>query len=318
MEILKTPAIRFNNLPDYPFQPNMVSIPFNGHTLNMHYVDEGDPQAQETIVLLHGQPTWSYLYRKVIPFLVAQGYRVIAPDLMGYGKSDKPADMAVITYANQETWLKVALFDQLDLKNITLFAQDWGGLIGLRLVAFYPERFKRVIVSNTGLPAGGKDSNFTPGDQPRMLLATVGAKIWQFYARRWPWFSIKGMVKQLTSKTLTEQELLAYEAPFPSRKFMATPRIMPSRIPMQPDTAATKRNWTTWKKLKDFDKPFKTAFSDGDMAAKMIPVEHNFQQHVKGAQGVDHVTIKGANHFLQEDQPEQVAREIIALVEADS
>jgi haloalkane dehalogenase len=164
---LRTPEENFTNLEGYPFKPNYLEIPFEGQQVRMHYLDERPADGKwrgETIVLLHGQPTWSYLYRKMIPLLLAAGHRVIAPDLIGFGKSDKPSRPSDISYGRQGEWMRAALFDILDLKDVNLFCQDWGGLIGLRLVAFHPERFARVVISNTGLPVGGKDSNFTPVD----------------------------------------------------------------------------------------------------------------------------------------------------------
>ena len=314
IKTLRTPDIYFKNLPDYNFKSNYVNIPFEGQQLRMHYLDEGDKNAPETVILLHGQPSWSYLYRHIIPHLVEAGYRVIAPDLIGFGKSDKLASMDDVTYNRQEEWLKIALFNELKLRNVTLFAQDWGGLLSLRIVAFYPDYFKRIIVSNTGLPAGGKDSNFTPGDQPRMFLATLGAKIWQTYAKYFPWYKPGGMAQSLTNRKLSKEEVAAYNAPFPNEKYKAVTRKMPSLIPMKANTPDTKRNWAAWKALANFDKPFLTAFSDNDMAAKMIPVPTNFQNHVEGAEGIEHITIENANHFLQEDQPEAVAKAIIKFI----
>ncbi len=314
MILLKTPESQFKNLPDYNFKANYVEIPFEGQKIRMHYLDEGDKDAKETVLLMHGQPSWSYIYRHVTPPLVKAGYRVIVPDLIGFGKSDKPSEISDITYNRQEDWLRIAMFEQLKLTNVTLFAQDWGGLLSLRIVAFHPEYFKRVIVSNTGLPAGGKDSNFTPGDQPRMFIATLGAKIWQIYSRYWPWFSIGGMAKKLTERKLSKAEQVAYDAPFPEKKYKAAPRAMPYLIPMKAGTPDTERNWEAWRKLANFEKPFKTAFSDGDMAANMIPVAKNFQNHIKGANGVNHVTITEASHFLQEDKPLEVARTIIDFI----
>lgn len=231
---LRTPDENFANLEGYPFKPNYLEIPFEGQQVRMHYVDERPADGKwsgETIVLLHGQPTWSYLYRKMIPLLLAAGHRVIAPDLIGFGKSDKPSRPHDISYGRQEEWMRAALFDVLDLKDVNLFCQDWGGLIGLRLVAFHPERFMRVVISNTGLPVGGKDSNFTPGDAPRKTMMLVGVKIWQQVAKRITAKMIGGLCGKLCRHiNLTDAEKAGYCAPFPSKEFLSGPRAMPQHI----------------------------------------------------------------------------------------
>lgn len=315
---LRTPETQFSMLDGYPFAANYVNVPFEGQFFRLHYVDAGPPLAEwsgETILLLHGQPSWSYLYRKVIPLLVAAGHRVVAPDLPGFGKSDKPSLADDITYARQEQWLRTALFDLLDLKDLTVFMQDWGGLIGLRLVAFEPERFSRVVVANTGLPVGGKDSNFLPDDAPRMALAYIGARIWQMVARR----LTPGMIGWMAGKLcrhvrLSDAEKAAYRAPFPDKRYLAGPRGMPQQIPLDPKSVASQRNREAWHRLKSFRKPFLTAFSDLDDAGRMLPVDRHFQQNVPGAAGQRHRTITSAGHFLQEDQPEQVAAAILDII----
>lgn len=315
MEILRTPDDRFKNLPGYPFAENYLEIPFAGQSLRIHYLDEGDKNAAETVVLLHGEPSWSFLYRKVIPPLVAAGHRVIAPDLIGFGKSDKPTRIDDYTYDRQETWLRTALFDILGLRDVTLYAQDWGGLLSLRIVAFAPQYFKRVMIANTGLPVGGKDSNFVPGDGPRKLPAYLGARIWQFAARRLPNFPVGRMAQLLASQSKLSPEIVAaYNAPFPDNRYKAGVRAMPQRIPLDPRSADSQRNQEAWRRLADFDKPFRTAFSDKDDAVRMVPVDRYFQQHVKGAQNQRHVTIQNAGHFLQEDQGERVAAELLAFI----
>ena len=315
MKLLRTPDHRFANLSGYPFESHYLEILFEGQKIRMHYLDEGGGSG-ETVVLLHGQPSWSYLYRKVIPPLVQAGHRVVAPDLIGFGKSDKPSRVEDYTYRRQEDWLRTALFGILQLRNVTLFAQDWGGLLSLRIVAFHPEYFARVMIANTGLPVGTKDSNFTPGDQPRMLRVTLGARVWQLFARWTPYFPIGAMAQLLASESkLTAQEKAGYDAPFPNRKYLAGPRIMPSLIPMNPHSEATRRNWEAWRRLASFNKPFRTAFSNEDFAVRIIPtVDQNFQKHIPGAQGQRHVRIANAGHFLQEDQGELVAREINAFI----
>ena len=315
MDIIRTPAVRFENLSGYPFAEHYLELPFEGQQLLMHYLDEGDKDAAETVVLLHGEPSWSYLYRKVISPLVAAGHRVIAPDLIGFGKSDKPTRIRDYTYDRQETWLRTALFDVIKLNNVTLFAQDWGGLLALRIVAFGPEHFARVMIANTALPAGGKDSNFVPGDAPRKTAVTFGAYTWKIFARWTPVFPIGKMAQTLASETkLSAQVRAGYDAPFPSNAYKAGARAMPQLIPLNPDTPDARRNREAWARLAEFDKPFRTAFSDGDFQMKMLPLDKVFQRHIKGAVGQHHVIIPNAGHFLQEDRPELVAEEFNAFI----
>lgn len=315
MILLRTPDKYFENLAGYPFKSNYLQIPFKGQQIRMHYLDEGDTSG-ETVLLLHGQPSWSYLYRKMIPFLVKAGYRVIVPDLIGFGKSDKPSKIKDYTYERQENWLQTALFDVLKLRNVTLYAQDWGGLLSLRIVAFHPEYFSRVMIANTGLPVGGKNSNFIPDDQPRLLKATIGALIWKFFARWTPIFPIGKMAQLLASESkLTNMEKAAYDAPFPSNKYLAGARAMPQLIPMNENSSDSLRNRAAWRRLASFDKPFRTAFSNEDLALRMIPLtDKRIQSHIKGAENQRHVRIANAGHFLQEDQGEIVAKELIAFI----
>lgn len=315
---LRTPEECFENLEGYPFESCYLEIPLGRQSIRMHYVDERPAKGSEsgeTVLLLHGQPSWSYLYRKVIPLLVAAGHRVVAPDLIGFGKSDKPSDPSAITYARQEEWLRTACFDILDLKNITVFMQDWGGLLGLRLVAFHPDRFTRVIASNTGLPVGGKDSNFLPDDGPRMLKGLVGVKIWQAFAKRMPVKMVGKMAENLSGQAkLTDEVKRGYQAPFPSKEYMSGPKAMPQHIPTDPTTRASKRSRKAWHLLLEFNKPFKTAFSDGDMANNMLAVDKILQRKIPGARDVRHVKIADAGHFLQEDQPVDVAEAINSFI----
>jgi haloalkane dehalogenase len=314
MDIVRTPASRFEGLEEYPFADNYLEVPFGNQQLRMHYVDEGD-KAGETVVLVHGEPSWSYQYRKFVPPLVKAGCRVIAPDLIGFGKSDKPTRIDDYTYDRQEDSLRTALFDVLELKDITLFCMDWGGLLSLRLVAFEPERFARVMVSNTGLPVGGKDSNFLPDDAPRKLIGLVGARIWQAFARWAPVFPVGRLAQQLASKSELSAEVVAgYDAPFPSNRYKAGVRAMPQRIPLDPKTPDSKRNREAWRRLADFDKPFRTAFSEHDACMKMLPVDTFYHRHVRGAQNQRHVVIPDAGHFLQEDNGDRVVQELIAFI----
>lgn len=318
MELLRTPEERFADLPGYPFEPHYLDIPFEAQSIRMHHVDEGPAPgrpAQETVVLLHGEPSWSYLYRKMIPVLVAAGHRVIAPDLIGFGRSDKPAGMGDHTYDRQVLWLRTALFEMLGLRDVTLFCQDWGGLLSLRIVAFEPDLFARVMVANTGLPVGGPDSNFLPGDGPRSRVAALGARMWQAFARRSPVFPVGRLAQALASQsTLSRQEVAAYDAPFPTERYKAGPRAMPQLIPTHADSADSATNRAAWERLADFDKPFRTAFGEKETTLRLRPVDEHFQRHVKGAASQRHVRIVGAGHYLQEDAGARVAAELNAFI----
>jgi haloalkane dehalogenase len=315
MEILRTPSSRFENLHGYDFAENYLEIPFDGQTLRMHYLDEGNKDAEETIVLLHGEPSWSYLYRKVIPLLTSAGHRVIAPDLIGFGKSDKPAHITDYTYDRQVEWLRTALFDNLQLKHITLYAQDWGGILSLRLVAFEPEYFARVMVANTAFPVGGRNSNFVPNDAPLKFATFFGSRTWKLFARWTPVFPIGKMVKSMaTESELTPDILAGYQAPFPDNRYLAGVRAMPQLIPMNPKSPDSQKNREAWQLLANFDKPFRTAFSDGDFQMQILPIDKVFQRHIKGAQNQRHVVIENAGHFLQEDNAEDVAQELNAFI----
>ena len=315
MQLLRTPDARFVGLPGFPFAPHYLELLSRGSRIRVHYLDEGDP-AGPVVVLLHGQPSWSYLYRKMIPPLASAGARVIAPDLVGFGRSDKPTSLADHTYRLHEDWLAASLFEHLGLRQITLFAQDWGGLLGLRLVAFHPERFRRVMIANTGLPPGGSDSNFTPGDEPRRWTTLLGTRIWQLFARHSPVFPVGRLAQSLASEsTLSAEEVAAYVAPFPGRSYTAGPRAMPGLIPTRADSAEGQRNRLAWAQLGTFARPFRTAFSEEDPTTRMMPnLDTHFQKHVPGARGQRHVRIAGAGHFLQEDKGELVAEELLKFI----
>ena len=299
MHVLRTPEERFRNLPDYSFEPNYLSISdFEGGELRLHYLDEGEPGGA-TVLLLHGEPTWSYLYRHMIPPLVGAGFRVVAPDLIGFGKSDKPAQKDDYTYARHVGWLEAALFSTLDLTEVTLFCQDWGSLLGLRLVAEHPERFARVVLANGGLPTG--DEKLSPA-----------FRVWLALSQRTPVLPI-GKIIQTGTKTRLESDVIAaYNAPFPSEAYKAGAHIFPALVPNRPDHPDASANRSAWRALERFDKPFLTAFSDGDPITK--GGEQTFQTRVPGAQGQPHVTIAGGGHFLQEDKPDRLAEVITAFI----
>ena len=330
MKTLRTPDERFANLPGYPFAPHYSEVPDGeGGTLRIHCVDEGSGDAG-LILCLHGQPTWSYLYRKMIPIFVDAGFRVVAPDFVGFGRSDKPTETDDYTYARHVAWMS-AWLGSLDLRDINLFCQDWGGLIGLRLVAAYPERFARVVAANTGLPDGGGLPPDAAGPM-RALYDTIpivpaselferfaakdgppGFFFWRKYCAESPEFRI-GDVMQNAGGGLSDEQRAAYEAPFPDARYLAGARKFPSLVPIFPDDPEIPANRAAWEVLAKFDRPFLTSFSDGDpVTAGMHEV---LQERIAGAKGVDHVTIEGAGHFLQEDKGEVVAEEMIKFIRA--
>ncbi len=300
MHVMRTPDAFFNSLESFNFAPHYeeLSVAEVG-ALRAHFLDEG-PHNGEVVLLMHGEPSWSYLYRKVIPPLVERGFRCIAPDLIGFGRSDKPSDFADYTYARHVSWMEELLIHRLELDNITLFCQDWGGLIGLRLVAAYPERFARVIVSNTGLPTG---------DQP-MSKAFMA---WQEYSQTAKEFNVGGIIKGGCVTNLSPEIVAAYNAPFPDDTYKAGARVLPSLVPTRPMDPASDANRAAWDVLKGFKRPFICAFSDSD------PITSGggnvFRKLVPGCASVDHITIAGGGHFVQEDHPEEVAAIIASAIE---
>ena len=332
MKTLRTPDSRFENLPGYPFAPSYSEVPDGeGRTLRIHHLDEG-PADAPLILCLHGQPTWSYLYRKMIPVFVKAGFRVIAPDFVGFGRSDKPTEIDDYSYARHVQWMS-AWLEALDLRDINLFCQDWGGLIGLRLVAAYPERFARVVAANTGLPDGGGlpadaagpmhalyeslpvVSASELGERFRAKDGPPGFLFWRKYCAESPDFSIGDVMQMAGGEPMADDIRAAYEAPFPDERYLAGARKFPSLVPIFPDDPEIPANKAAWKKLEAFQRPFLTSFSDGD------PVTAGgytaFQERVAGAKGIDHVTIQGAGHFLQEQKGEVVAKAMIDFIRAN-
>ncbi|MDQ4075463.1 MAG: haloalkane dehalogenase [Chloroflexota bacterium] len=276
MNILRTPDERFENLPGYPFAPHYLEV----DGLRIHYVDEGRHEG-EIILMLHGEPSWSYLYRKMIPIFTEAGCRAIAPDLVGFGKSDKLADREDYTYQRYVDWMWGWMV-ALDLRDVTLICQDWGSLIGLRLVAEHPERFARVVLANGGLPTGREK-------MPRAF------GVWQTFSQRVPRLPIGRIIQQGTQTKLPKEVIAAYEAPFPDESYKAAARVMPTLVPMSRDDPAADANRRAWKSLRTFDKPFLTTFSDSDPIT--LGGDKPFRKHVPGAQGQPHMTIEGAGHF---------------------
>lgn len=299
MDVLRTPEERFEGLPGFPFAPHYVEVPGgDGGTLRVHHLDEG-PAGGPVILLLHGEPSWCFLYRKMIPVLVEAGLRCVAPDLVGFGRSDKPAAQDDYTYAAHVEWMRAALFDGLDLRDVTLVGQDWGGLVGLRLVGEHPDRFARVVVANTGLPTG----------DARMTEAFLA---WQRYSQETEHFHVGGIVKGGCRTDLSPEVVAAYDAPFPDDSYKAGARIFPSLVPTTPDDPAAEANRRAWEVLQRWEKPFLTAFSDSDAITK--GGERVFQSLVPGAKGQPHTTIQGAGHFLQEDKGEELAKVVVDFI----
>lgn len=312
---VRTSESRFDNLPDYPFQPNYVEV--EGYRI--HYVDEG-PKSGQTVLLMHGQPSWSYLYRHMIPLLTEAGFRVIAPDNVGFGKSDKPIDHSAHSY-QMHVDVMAQFVDAIDLKQATLFAQDWGGLIGLRVVEQRPERFARIMISNTTLPAArgirgwlgyplfraavwkqGKVQELNVEDES-FSFAT-----WVAYARTSDNFNFANLFQRATTRTLSDQELAGYAAPFPNEQTMAGVRMFPSLVASQlrENQQVMDEFYAKW------EKPFITAFGDKDPI--MAGLDEVWQSTVPGAQGQSHTLISGGAHFIQEDKPEELVSILIDFV----
>ena len=297
MKILRTPDSRFANLPDFSFAPHYCEVnDSDGTALRIHYLDEG-PTSANPVLLMHGEPSWSFLYRRIVASLAARGYRAVAPDLVGFGRSDKPADQSDYTYERHVEWMSDWL-SATRLTNITLFCQDWGGLIGLRLVAASPEKFARVIVANTGMPTG---EGFSEAFQR-----------WLEFSQSTPVLPIGQILGMGCRRGLSETETAAYDAPFPDESFKAGARRFPALVPITPEHGSVAENKAAWKVLEKFTKPFLTAFSDSDPVTKGGDLI--FQNRVPGAKGQKHVTITEAGHFLQEDKPDEIADLIHAFI----
>ena len=292
-DCVRTPDSRFEGLPDYDFAPHYVDI----DGMRMHYVDEG-PRDGGVVLLLHGEPSWSYLYRHMIPPLRDAGLRVIAPDLIGFGKSDKPTRKTDYSYAGHVGWM-TAFIEALDLSGINLFCQDWGSLIGLRVAAENEHRFARIALGNGALPTGDQAI-------PRAF------KIWRTFALYSPWFPIGRILQMGTVEELSAAEVAAYDAPFPSARYKAGARAFPKLVPTTPDDPARDANRAAWDVFLQWTKPFLTTFSNRDPI--MRGGEKVWQDSVPGAQGQEHVIIRNAGHFLQDDKGPELAEVLIRFI----
>ena len=298
MHYLRTDDRRFQDLPAYDFAPNYLAVDdTEGAHLRMHYVDEGR-RTGEVVLCLHGEPTWSFLYRKMIKVFVEAGFRVIAPDLIGFGRSDKPTRRTDHTYQRHVDWL-TSLVLQLGLGNTTLFCQDWGGLIGLRIVAEHEDRFRRVVTANTFLPTG----DAAPGED---FLR------WRQLSQDVPEFPIGRLIDGACVGRLSDDVIAAYDAPFPDESYKTGARHFPMLVPISTDDPASKPNKRAWQSLEAFERPWLTVFSDKDPLTRRG--ERIFQRRVKGAHGQPHVIVKDAGHFLQEDKGTEVARIVVDFI----
>jgi haloalkane dehalogenase len=293
MEILRTPDDRFAALPGYAFAPHYAQI----GELRVHYVDEG-PRDGAVVLCLHGEPSWSYLYRKMIPPLVAAGLRVVAPDLVGFGRSDKPAARDDYTFQRHVDWM-AAFLDAVGLRDLTLFCQDWGGLIGLRLVAEAPDRFARVVASNTFLPTGD-------GRPSEAFLA------WRTFSQSVPELPVGKIVAGGCARPVAPEVIAAYDAPFPEERYKAGARKFPLLVPVTPDDPASAPNRAAWERLRAFTRPFLTAFGDSDPITR--GADTRLQAAIPGAAGQPHTTIAGGGHFIQEDAGEELAEIVASFV----
>ena len=293
MKLLRTPDERFENLPDFPYEPKYLEV----DKIRIHYVDEG-PKDAEVVLLLHGEPSWCYLYRYMIPVLVDAGYRVVAPDLVGFGRSDKPTEKEDHTYAKHVNWI-TKVVTSLDLKRITLFCQDWGSLIGLRVAIENQERFSRIVLGNGGLPTGEQGM-------------TDAFLTWRKFSRESPKFDVGRLIQGATTKKLSKEIMRGYDAPFPDDTFKAGARILPSLVPISTDDPEHEANKKASGQFGKWKKPFLTTFSDSDPVTR--GGDRFWQQYVPGAKEQKHTTIINAGHFLQEDKGPEIANLIIEFI----
>ncbi|MBF2754629.1 MAG: alpha/beta fold hydrolase [Gammaproteobacteria bacterium AqS3] len=299
MEILRTPDERFEGIAGFDYTPCYLEVQDeDGTALRVHYTDQGPPDAPP-VLLMHGNPTWSYLYRNFIPPLVAAGHRVLTVDLIGCGRSDKPALRADYTQARHYHWMSQWL-QQMELRDITLFCQDWGGTIGLYLVSQFPERFARVCAANTGLPDGGG------GSEGVQAWIAMMAQMQEF-----PFEDVFAMA--VASRSLTEAEVAAYRAPYPDGRFMHAICGFPALIAVESDNPGVAQNRAAWEALERFDKPFLTIWGAKDPVT--AGGQEVLQRRIPGARGQAHAVLPEAGHFLQEDAPEEVVERLLAFID---
>jgi haloalkane dehalogenase len=301
VEVLRTPDERFAGLLDWSFEPHYREVLTDeGTSLRFHFVDEG-PREAMPVVLLHGNPTWSYLHRHMINGLVALGHRVLALDLMGMGRSDKPVDPAFFTMARHVDWVGQWLVAE-EIEHATLYCQDWGGSIGLVVLAEHGDRFDRVIASNTGLPVGEGENEFL--------------RDWIAFSQSVDELPIATLVASGTTRSLSEPELAAYSAPFPDGRYQAAAKQFPVLIPVQPDNPGVPQARAAWDSLETFTKPFLTVFGSEDPVAFKPGSHLAFQRRIPGAAGRDHIVLNGPNHFIQEDAPDELVEIIDRFITA--
>jgi haloalkane dehalogenase len=292
MQTLRTPDERFVDLPDFPYPPHYVEVPGG---LRMHYVDEGQG---DPILCLHGEPSWSYLYRKMIPTLSEHG-RVIAPDLIGFGRSDKPVGKDAYTYALHHDAL-AAFVEKLDLRRITLVCQDWGGLLGLPVAMEMPDRFARIVIMNTGLPVSGKP-------------LTPGFMAWRKFAEKSQDMDIGRVIDGATVSKLTPEVMAAYNAPFPDLRYKGGALKFPLLVPISEDAEALPHMRKAAEALKQWTKPALILFSDKDPVT--VGGDKYFRALIPSAENEPEITIEDAGHFLQEDKGEEIAEHIAAFIQ---
>jgi haloalkane dehalogenase len=300
MTVLRTPDSAFDGIEGYPFAPHYLDIADAAlGALRIHYVDEGGRDGAP-VLMMHGEPSWSYLYRKMIPIVTEAGFRAIAPDLVGFGKSDKPADRAAFSYNGHVDWM-LQWFDALGLTGVTLFCQDWGGLIGLRLVAARPEKFARVVVSNSFLPTG----EATPSEA---FLR------WREFSQSVPEFPTGGILQGGTARGISDAARAAYDAPYPDESYKAAARMFPTLVPASADDPGGVANREAWKVLERFDKPVLTLFGDSDPVT--AGADRALQARIPGTRGQPHRTIAKCGHFSQEDAGEELAEALVDFIRA--